>query len=165
MKGPQVDRPTLLSGLAAVTAGVTLVLAAQLYLGQDGPAPDAEGLLAYDAADRSPQEIARWIVDTYNCRTCHTLSAPGGFGLTDRGQELARDSEGCSDMLQTVWETLSIPESRWTAKQTRVRSNFSRFGCETCHRVGESSVELTEVGARAAALHMSCSGVMSALSR
>lgn len=161
-----MDKQKLLIRGSAFIASFVVVLGGLLYLVREEPAsPGADALLTYDVTGKSPGDIARWIYDNHNCSTCHTLTTSGVFGLTARGQQLARDFEGCPGMLQTVWQTLTIPEAQWTAKQKQVRSNFNSFGCAVCHQVGPTAVGLTEVGARAAALHMSCPGVMRAVNR
>ena len=106
-------------------------------------------------------EVAQWIFKNHNCQTCHTLSESGFLGLTAQGQVMAEDFQGCPGLLQEVWETVGVPELEWTTKQKTVRVEFERFGCTACHQVGPSSVELTEIGAKAAVLHMGCSGVLS----
>ena len=108
-------------------------------------------------------EVAQWIFKNHNCQTCHTLSESGFLGLTAQGQVMAEDFQGCPGMLTTVWETVGLSEADWTDKQKQVRVEFERFGCTTCHQVGPSSVELTEIGARAAVMHMTCSSVLSTL--
>ncbi len=122
-------------------------------------------LLEYDAERKSPREIAKWIYDNHGCGECHTLTNTGLFGLTRLGQERAEGFEGCPGMLATVWETLAIAEEEWTQSQRKVRGDFVDFGCVLCHDVGPTGVGLTEIGARAALLHMRCSEVDSTLNR
>ena len=125
--------------------------------------PEAEtqiSLLEYDTAGKSPEEIALWLFDNHGCKSCHAFTPEGLLGLTPQGQEAGRDFQGCPGMLQTVWQTVAVHESEWTEQQTRVRANFVRFGCTACHQVGPTGVGLTEIGAKAALLHMSCSEVM-----
>ena len=122
-------------------------------------------LLEYDVEGKSPREIAKWIYDNHGCGECHTLTNTGLFGLTPLGQERAEGFEGCPGMLATVWETLAIAEEEWTQSQRKVRGDFVDFGCALCHDVGPTGVGLTEIGARAALLHMSCSEVDSTLNR
>ncbi len=122
-------------------------------------------LLEYDAEGKSPREIAKWIYDNHGCVSCHTLTSTGLFGLTPQGQARAEDFEGCPGMLRTVWNTLVLAEKEWTQRQRRVRRDFVDFGCALCHEVGPTGVGLTEIGAKAALLHMSCSEVDSTLNQ
>lgn len=122
-------------------------------------------LLEYDAEGKSPREIAKWIYDNHGCVSCHTLASTGLFGLTPQGQARAEDFEGCPEMLRTVWNTLVLAEKEWTQRQRRVRRDFVDFGCALCHEVGPTGVGLTEIGAKAALLHMSCSQVDSTLNQ
>ncbi len=120
-------------------------------------------LLDYDTTGKDPQEIAHWLFETQGCKTCHGFTPEGLMGLTPQGQEAGRDFQGCPGMLQTVWQTVGVHESEWTEQQTSVRSDFARFGCTACHQVGPTSVGLTEIGSKAALMHMSCSEVMGIL--
>ena len=122
-------------------------------------------LLEYDAEGKSPREIAKWIYDNHGCVSCHTLTNTGLFGLNPQGQARAEDFEGCPGMLRTVWETLALAEKEWSQRQRRVRREFVDFGCALCHEVGPTGVGLTEIGAKAALLHMSCSEVDSTLNQ
>ncbi len=136
-------------------------------MGSEKPSVRSEitSLLEYDTQGRSSREIAQWIYDSYGCQTCHTLTQTGVFGLTAQGEVMARDFQGCPGMLKTVWETLSVPETEWTEKQKITRVDFEHFGCTVCHQIGSTSLGLTEIGAQAAILHMSCSEVSAAVSQ
>ncbi len=122
-------------------------------------------LMEYDAEGKSGGEIAKWIYDNHGCAECHTLTQTGLFGLTPQGETMALDFQGCPGLLTSVWETLTIAQQEWTAKQRQVREEFVRFGCTACHQVGPTGVGLTEIGARASLLHMSCSEVDSILNQ
>ncbi len=120
-------------------------------------------LLEFEEEYQASLEVAQWIFRNHDCQTCHTISDSGFLGLTPQGEVMAEDFQGCPGMLTTVWETVGVSEADWTDKQKQVRVEFERFGCTTCHQVGPSSVELTEIGARAAVMHMTCSSVLSTL--
>ncbi len=133
----------------------------------DTPSAPSEvtSLLEYDTQGKSSREVAQWIYDSYGCQTCHSLTQTGVFGLTVQGEVMARDFQGCPGMLTTVWETLSVAEAQWTEQQKTTRVDFERFGCTVCHQIGSTSLGLTEIGAHAAILHMSCSEVSAAVSQ
>jgi len=122
-------------------------------------AGQSASLLEYDAEGKIGGEIARWIYDNHGCVECHTLTQSGLFGLTPQGEMMAVDFQGCPGLLTSVWETLTTTHEEWTPKQRQVREEFVRFGCTVCHQVGPTGVGLTEIGARASLLHMSCSEV------
>ncbi len=129
------------------------------------PAPsEVTSLLEYDTQGKSSREVAQWIYDSYGCQTCHSLTQAGVFGLTAYGEVMARDFQGCPGMLTTVWETLSLPEAQWNEQQKTTRLDFERFGCTVCHQIGSTSLGLTEIGAHASLLHMSCSEVSATVS-
>ena len=143
-------------------AGVAGILYWLRGVGQSSSPVEANqlaSLLEYDAEGKSAWEIAKWIHDNHGCVECHTLTKTGLFGLTAQGEKMAVDFQGCPGMLTTVWETLTIEEEEWTPKQSQVRAEFVRFGCTVCHEVGPTGVGLTEIGAKASLLHMSCSQV------
>ena len=143
----------------SIVAGIVSWQQGHLRIGVTQPT----SLLEYDTEEKSPREIAKWIYDNHGCVVCHTLTNTGLFGLTPQGQARAEDFEGCPGMLRTVWETLVIAEEEWSQRQRRVRHDFADFGCALCHEVGPTGVGLTEIGAKAALLHMSCSEVDSTL--
>ncbi len=143
----------------SIVAGIVSWQQGHLRIGVTQPT----SLLEYDTEEKSPREIAKWIYDNHGCVVCHTLTNTGLFGLTPQGQARAEDFEGCPGMLRTVWETLVIAEEEWSQRQRRVRRDFADFGCALCHEVGPTGVGLTEIGAKAALLHMSCSEVDSTL--
>lgn len=125
---------------------------------------EVTSLLEYDTQGKSSREVAQWIYDSYGCQTCHSLTQSGVFGLTAYGEVMARDFQGCPGMLTTVVETLSVPEAQWTDVQKTTRLDFERFGCTVCHQIGSTSLGLTEIGAHAALLHMSCSEISATVS-
>ncbi len=158
--------------------GTFMIVGAFLYLWRGGNELSAPGeehlpveaqasssLLEFEDEYENSLELAQWIFKNHNCQTCHTISDSGSLGLTQQGQVMAEDFQGCPDMLQTVWETVGLPEAEWTDEQNQVRVEFARFGCTVCHQVGASGVGLTEIGAKAAVMHMSCSEVLSTLGR
>lgn len=128
------------------------------------PAPERLSLLDFEDDYRESVEVAHWIFENHQCKNCHTLSETGMLGLTELGQARAQDFQGCPGMLTTVMTTVGVPHADWTPQQRKTRQEFDEFGCTACHQVGEESIELTEVGAKAAVMHMSCSGVMGRLS-
>ncbi len=126
--------------------------------------PQEASLLEDNAEGQTPQQLALWMFGRYGCNRCHTLTTEGRFGLTALGMVRARDFQGCPAMIGTVSETVSIPEMEWTEQQQQTRIEFEEFGCTVCHQIGDTRIALTQLGEKAASLHMSCSGVASAVS-
>ena len=126
--------------------------------------PQEVSLLEYDAEGQTPQQLALWMFSRYGCNRCHNLTAEGRFGLTALGMVRARDFQGCPAMLGTISETMSIPETEWTEQQRQTRIEFEEFGCTVCHQIEDTRIALTQLGEKAASLHMSCSGVAAAVS-
>ncbi|MDA2934424.1 hypothetical protein MYX82_08775 [Acidobacteria bacterium AH-259-D05] len=158
--------------------GAFMIVGALIYFWRgDGELPTPVGedlavevqapssLLEFEEEYKASLEVAQWIFRNHDCQTCHTISDSGFLGLTAQGEVMAEDFQGCPGMLQTVWETVGVSEADWTDKQKQVRVEFERFGCTACHQVGPSSVELTEIGAKAAVMHMTCSSVLSTLGK
>ncbi|MBI4444886.1 MAG: hypothetical protein HY645_03155 [Acidobacteria bacterium] len=143
---------------------ILLVAAVSFWIYQRNKEPNPEtALIDFDVSGKTSEEIAVWIYENYNCSGCHGFTDAGAFGLTARGQELAKDFEGCVGMLTSVTESLNIPQSEWTDQHRKVRKNFVTFGCSVCHQLGQNRVGLTKVGAKAASLHMSCPEVANLL--
>ncbi len=126
--------------------------------------PQEASLLEDNAEGRTPQQLALWMFSRYGCHRCHTLTTEGRFGLTALGMVRARDFQGCPAMLGTISETMSIPETEWTEQQRQTRIEFEEFGCTVCHQIEDTRIALTQLGEKAASLHMSCSGVAAAVS-
>jgi hypothetical protein len=154
----------LFFGFAAL-AIITAIIYVWTDQKETSPKQDTQNLLDFENDLKGSIEVAHWIYENHGCNSCHTLSKGGYLGLTAQGKKVGSDFQGCPGMLQTVSETVQTPESQWSDHQRKIRQDFTRFGCATCHHVGEKQITLTAIGSKAAVLHMSCSGVMNTLSR
>jgi hypothetical protein len=157
-------RSILRIGLVSVVVIVVLgLLYKSNYKQSSRVNKDTQTILDFENKLQGSIQVARWIFENHQCDNCHTLSKGGYLGLTATGKKIGQDFQGCPGMLQTVSQTIHIPETKWSGHQRKVRNDFKSFGCNTCHQIGERQMTLTEVGAKAEILHMSCSGVMSTL--
>src|SRR5579859_2313244 len=108
------------------------------------------------AAGKSPRELALYLFDTHGCKNCHTLGQEGKLGYTKKGEERAQGFEGCISTLKAMSIIANVPEDQRSATQRRRAQRFEEFGCATCHKLTPGKMELTEVGAKLAHLHLGC---------
>src|SRR5262245_36342066 len=99
--------------LLFVAGSVALLFAvgAWLFVQRKG---GSEAEFGYELEGKSPREVTKLIFDTQGCADCHGFTPTGAFGLNRRGQSLMEGFEGCAAMMNTVLETLSVPEPQWT---------------------------------------------------
>jgi len=108
------------------------------------------------AAGKSQRELAQYLFDTHDCKTCHTLGSEGKLGFTKVGEERAQGFEGCISTLKAMSIICKVPEDRRSPTQRRRAERFEEFGCVTCHKLTPGKMGLTEVGTRLAHLHLGC---------
>jgi hypothetical protein len=108
------------------------------------------------AAGRSRRELAQYLFDTHGCKQCHTIGSDGKLGFTVKGKERAQGFEGCISTLKAMSIIAKVPEAQRSATQRRRVQRFDEFGCATCHKLAPGTMELTEVGAKLAHLHLGC---------
>lgn len=114
-------------------------------------------------AGKNEREIARFVFETYNCTACHILGARAMLGFTPYGEQRRKQSEGCVPLLAAMNVIVRIPESERTPQQRARAARFEEFGCTFCHRIIPGQLGLTEIGAKLASLHLSCSGIQKTL--
>jgi hypothetical protein len=108
------------------------------------------------AAGKSNQELAQYVFDTHGCKNCHTVGHDGKLGFTKKGEEMAQGFEGCISTLKAMSIIAKVPEGQRSATQRRRAQRFEEFGCATCHKLAPEKMELTELGAKLAHLHLGC---------
>jgi hypothetical protein len=108
------------------------------------------------AAGKSQREQAQYLFDTHGCKECHTIGGEGKLGFTTKGKETAQGFEGCISTLKAMSIIAKVPDDQRSATQRRRAERFEDFGCAACHKVTPGKLELTEVGAKLANLHLGC---------
>jgi cytochrome c2 len=108
------------------------------------------------AAGKSQRELARYVFNTHGCKTCHTMGHDGKLGFTDLGKQKAKGFEGCISMLTAMTVIVQVPEDQRRPEQRRKAERFEEFGCTACHKITPGKMDLTEVGAKLAHLHLGC---------
>ena len=108
------------------------------------------------AAGKSQRELAQHLFDTHGCKECHTIGREGKLGFTAKGQERAKGFEGCIASLKAMSIIAKVPEDKRSATQRQRAQRFEEFGCATCHKLSPGKMDLTEVGAKLAHLHLGC---------
>jgi len=108
------------------------------------------------AAGKSQRELAQYLFDTHGCQSCHTIGQEGKLGFTEKGEERAQGFEGCISTLKAMSIIAKVPEDHRSAAQRRRAQRFEEFGCAACHKLTPGKMELTDVGAKLAHLHLGC---------
>jgi cytochrome c2 len=155
--GPRWNRLCLVLRHAALFAGIVFSLS-QSAAAQTQPAPQQTGatLDRMIAAHKSQQELALYVFDTHGCKKCHTLGSQGKLGFTEVGKQRAQGFEGCISMLTAMTVIVQVPADKRSAQQRQRAERFEEFGCTSCHKLTPGRLELTEVGAKLAHLHLGC---------
>jgi cytochrome c551/c552 len=122
-------------------------------------APLGNTLSDAQIARMSSDELAKYVFDNHGCRTCHTLTANGTLGFTERGKTLGKGFEGCSSLLTSMSVIVQVPQAGRTADENVKVANFQQFGCATCHQVTPGNLALTKYAAKLKSLHMICTEV------
>jgi cytochrome c551/c552 len=122
-------------------------------------APPGNTLSDAQIARMSSDELAKYLFDNHGCRTCHTLTANGTLGFTERGKTLGKGFEGCSSLLTSMSVIAQVPQAGRTADENVKVAKFQQFGCATCHQVTPGNLTLTKYAAKLKSLHMICTEV------
>jgi len=117
------------------------------------PAPKT--LAEYDATGKKPEEIAQFVFDNYECKSCHTI-ADGKFSYSQRGEQIRQQSEGCVALLTSMNVIAQVKETDRTAEHKAKAARFEEFGCAMCHKITPGAMGLTETGSKLESLHLGC---------
>ena len=142
---------------AAMFAGIVFSMS-QSAMAQTQPSPQQTGVTLdrMIAAHKSQQELAQYVFDTHGCKQCHTMGIKGKLGFTELGKQRAQGFEGCISMLTAMTVIVQVPEDKRSAQQRQRAERFEEFGCTSCHKLTPGRLELTDVGAKLAHLHLGC---------
>jgi cytochrome c551/c552 len=108
------------------------------------------------ADGKNKQELAQYVFDTHGCKSCHTVGQDGKLGFTEKGKERAKGFEGCINMLTAMTVIVQVSADKRSAQQRDKAARFEEFGCTACHKLSPGKLELTDVGAKLAHLHLGC---------
>lgn len=122
-------------------------------------------LAEYDTAGKTPLEVAQFVFDNYDCKSCHTLGSDEKFGYTARGEELRKNSDGCVSLLTSMSVIVHAKEEDRTPEQKVKAAHFKEYGCVMCHKVSPGELSLTDAGQKLASFHLSCSEVQQVLNQ
>ena len=147
-------RRTLISGIMKHLS--IILLCVGIMAGPAFAQSSTTGLDKMIAAGKSQRELAQYLFDTHGCKDCHTIGQEGKLGFTNKGKERAEGFEGCISTLKAMSIIAKVPEDQRSATQRRRAQRFEEFGCAACHKLTPGKMELTEVGAKLAHLHLGC---------
>lgn len=146
-----------------VLVGLAMTAALASCTGKTDPAPKT--LAEYDISGKTPQEVAQFVFDNYDCKGCHTLSEEGKFGYTAHGEQIKQQSEGCVSLLTSMSVIVHAKDEDRTPEQKLKAAHFQEYGCTMCHQVSPGNLSLTDAGEKLAAFHLSCSEVQRVLTQ
>ena len=59
-------------------------------------------------------------------------------------------------MLTKMTVIVQVPAEKRSAEQRQRAERFEEFGCTACHKLSPGKLELTNIGAKLAHLHLGC---------
>jgi parallel beta-helix repeat protein len=154
---PRWNRLCVVLRHAALFAGIVFSLS-PTAVAQTQPAPQ-QTVATLDrmiAAHKSQQELAQYVFNTHDCKSCHAIGEDGKLGFTAKGKERALGFEGCIRMLTAMTVIVQVPADKRSPQQQQKAERFQEFGCTACHKLTPGKLGLTEVGAKLAHLHLGC---------
>jgi cytochrome c551/c552 len=151
----------MLVGAFALGASAVIATTAKQTRSGNGRAHASAADMLTDAqiSRMSSHELAKWVFDHHGCTSCHTLSANGKFGFTERGKQVGKGFEGCISLLTAMSAIAQVKPKDRTAKMKNEAAHFQRFGCTTCHQIMPGKIGLTSYGTKLKSLHMACTDV------
>lgn len=129
---------------------------AALTLGMPAPALAANKLDRMIDNGATAPALAAYVFYTQNCKNCHTVTHDGKFGYTAQGRDRAQRSEGCTRILADMTVIAQLPGDQRSSEQVQKTEHFKQFGCTACHAVAPGKLDMTDVGAKLAHLHLGC---------
>jgi cytochrome c551/c552 len=147
---------------AWIFAGLVLgfALAASLSLLRSGTAAaSADTLSDAQIAHMSSGALAKYVFDNQGCRSCHTVSADGKLGFTDRGKQLSKGFEGCTSLLSSMNVIAQVPAASRTTEEKAAAARFQEFGCASCHQIVPGTMGLTKYAPKLKSLHLICTEI------
>jgi cytochrome c551/c552 len=136
-------------GTVLVLAGLALVgIAVSVELLSRSRTPSKA-----EIAGMNSGQLTKYVFGHQGCDSCHTLSPNFQLGLTDRGQQLAKNFEGCAGLLTAMNVVGELPPADRSPDETQVAQKFQEFGCETCHQIIPGKMALTDYGMKMKSLH------------
>jgi cytochrome c551/c552 len=145
-----------------IVAGLILgfALAASLSIvSRSGTAASADTLSDAQIAHMSSGALTKYVFDNQGCRTCHTASADGKLGFTERGKQLSKGFEGCTSLLSSMNIIAQVPQASRTPEEKAAAARFQEFGCASCHQIVPGTMGLTKYAPKLKSLHLICTEI------
>lgn len=109
-------------------------------------------------------QLANYVFKHHGCINCHMMGHDSRLGLTDRGEAIGKNFEGCVSLLTSMNVIAQTPKSDRSAHDKQEAAHFQQFGCTTCHQIVPGKLGLSAYGKRMKSLHMACTDVQKILS-
>jgi cytochrome c551/c552 len=145
--------------LAGLVLGFALAASLSLLLRSGTAAASADTLSDAQIADMSSGVLTKYVFDNQGCRSCHTVSADGKLGFTDRGKQLSKGFEGCTSLLSSMNVIAQVPQASRTPDEKAAAARFQEFGCATCHQIVPGTMGLTKYAPKLKSLHLICTEI------
>jgi cytochrome c551/c552 len=127
---------------------------------RSGRAAASANTLSEDQMSRmSSGPLAKYVFDNQGCRSCHTVSADGKLGFTERGKELGKGFEGCTSLLTAMNVIAQVPQASRTPDEKVKAARFQQFGCASCHQIVPGTMGLTKYAGKLKSLHLICTEI------
>jgi cytochrome c551/c552 len=144
---------------AGLVLGFALAGSLSLLLRSGTAAASADTLSDAQIAHMSSGALTKYVFDNQGCRSCHTVSADGKLGFTDRGKQLSKGFEGCTSLLSSMNVIAQVPQASRTPDEKAAAARFQSFGCATCHQIVPGTMGLTKYAPKLKSLHLICTEI------
>jgi cytochrome c551/c552 len=145
--------------ISGLVLGLALAVSLSLLSHSGIAAASSTTLSDAQIAHMSSGALAKYVFDNQGCGSCHTVSADGKLGFTERGKERAKDFEGCTALLTAMNVIAQIPQASRTADEKSKAARFQEFGCASCHQIVPGTMGLTKYAPKLKSLHVICTEI------
>jgi cytochrome c551/c552 len=145
--------------IAAFAVGFVLVTSLSLLLRSGTAAASGNALSDAQIAHMSSGALTKYVFENQGCGSCHTVSADGKLGFTDRGKERAKGFEGCTALLTAMNVIAQVPQASRTRDEKATAARFQEFGCASCHQIVPGTMGLTKYAPKLKSLHVLCTEI------
>jgi cytochrome c551/c552 len=145
--------------LVGLVLGFAVAASLSLLSRSGTAAASADTLSDAQIAHMSSGTLTKYVFDSQGCRTCHTASADGKLGFTERGKQLSKGFEGCTSLLSSMNVIAQVPQASRTPDEKAAAARFQEFGCASCHQIVPGTMGLTKYASKLKSLHLICTEI------
>jgi hypothetical protein len=121
--------------------------------------PPPSNLAEFKAATtgKDPEAVAQFVLETYDCNTCHTIDETHKLVLTEQIQRTNPPFPGCRPLLADMNIIDQLPDAERTPEEKKKAQQFKEYGCSFCHEIVPGKMGLTDIGDQLGFFHQGCS--------